>query len=128
MPCKQQCRTKITQKLPGSIVWRRCTGASGSSSSKSSGLSKLSRGFSLARRPVSDGASPSAVHYTLDFPQSSPSLSTGRSTASPTSESSTTAVQVHRGGSNPLSFLSSRRQGSTLTQSRPSVVYLTDPP
>ncbi len=45
--------------------------------------------------------------------------------ASPTSESSTTVVQVHRGGSNLL--LSSRRRGSTLTQSRPSVVYLTDP-
>ncbi len=52
----------------------------------------------------------------------------GRSTASPTSESSTTAVQVHRRGSNPLSSLSSRRRGSTLTQSRPSVVYHTDPP
>ena len=88
----------------------------------------LSRGFSSARRPVSDGASPFAVRYTLDFPQSSPVLSPGRSTASPTSESSTTAVQVHRGGSNPLSSLSSRRRGSNLTQSRLSVVYLTDPP
>ncbi len=99
----------------------------GRCSSKSSGFRWLSRGFSLARRPVSDGTSLPAVRYSLDFPQSSPSLSTRHSTASPTTESSTTAVHVHRGGSNPLSFLSSRRRGSTLTLSRTSVVYLTDP-
>ncbi len=34
---------------------------------KSSGLHGLSGGFSLARRPVSDGTSLSAVRYTLDF-------------------------------------------------------------
>ncbi len=40
------------------------------------------------------------------FPQSSPSLSAARSTASTTPEYSTTAFQVPRGGSNPLSLSS----------------------
>ncbi len=35
--------------------------------SKSSSLHRLSRGFSLDRRPVSNGTSLSAVHYILDF-------------------------------------------------------------
>ncbi len=53
-----------------------------------------------------DGTSRSAVRDILDFPQSIPvPLLLGRSTASPTTESSTTAVQVHRGGSNPLTSL-----------------------
>ena len=52
------------------FLWRRASaGASGSScvASKSSGLHAFSRGFSLARRPVSDGTSQSAVCYTQDF-------------------------------------------------------------
>ncbi len=36
------------------------------SASKSSGLRWLTRGFSLARRPASDGTSLFAVHYILD--------------------------------------------------------------
>ncbi len=66
------------------------------------------------------------------FPQSSPSLSAAHSMASPTPEYYTTAFQVHRGGSNPLSplFPSCPDAGglSSLSPgpSRPSV-YLTDP-
>ncbi len=101
--------------------------AASGSSSKSQGLRRLTRGFSSARCPVSDCTSRSTVRYTLDLPQSSSSLSAGRSTASPTTESSTTAVQVHCGGSNPLSFLSSRRRESTLTLSR-SVCRLSNRP
>ncbi len=75
--------------------------------SKSSGW--LSRGFVFGWlvAPSPDARSRSAVRYILDLPQSSPSLSAGRSTASPTPEYSTTVFQVHRGGSNP-SRLSSR--------------------
>ena len=66
------------------------------------------------------------------FPQSSPSLQTGCSMAFPTPEYSTTVFQVHLWGSTPISFLSSRRRGYTLNQSRGggshlSVSYLTDP-
>ncbi len=96
--------------------------------SKSSGLSKLSRGFSLARRPVSDGTPLSVVRYILDcLSRARPSLWDAprpplllsllqrwfRSTVG-------AAIFYH--------LLPSRRRGSTLTQSRPSVVYLTDPP
>ncbi len=79
-------------------------------SSKSPGLSKLSRGFSGWLVAPSLTTHPrSAVRYILDLPQSSPSLPMERSTASPTPESSTTVFQVHCGGSNPLSSLSLSR-------------------
>ncbi len=76
--------------------------------SKSRGLSLLSRGFGWLVAPTPAAArSRPAVRYFLDFPRSSPSLSAARSTASPTPEYSTTAFQVHRGGSNPrVLFLS----------------------
>ncbi len=66
----------------------------------------------------------SAVRYILDFPQSSPSLSTERFTASPTPESSTTVFQVHRGGSNPLSSLSLVPTSGVYLQSVPGLVCL----
>ena len=80
--------------------------------------------FWLARCPVSDCTSRSATRYILDFPQSSPSFPTKHSTASPTHEYSTMVFQVHRGGSNPMSSLSSRRRGYTVNQSRLSLVCL----
>ena len=52
----------------------------------------------------------------------------GCSTAFLTAESSTTVGRVHCGGSDPLSSLFSRRQGSTVNQSRQFFVSLTDPP
>ena len=62
---------------------------------ESSGLHRLSRGFS---RLV-------ALSSTVFPGPLSSGLPPGRSTASPTAESSTTVHQVHRGGSNPLSSL-----------------------
>ncbi len=100
---------------------------------KSRDLSLLSRGFGWLVAPyLASARSRPAVRYFLDFPQSSPSLSAARSTASPTPEYSTTAFQVHRGGSNPLSSLfpscSDAGDLSSLSPgpSRPSV-HLTDP-
>ncbi len=52
-------------RAPKARLWHHA-GASGCTSS-SSGLHRLSRGFSLARRPVSDCTSLSAVRYTLDY-------------------------------------------------------------
>ena len=94
----------------------------------SSGLSKLSRGFLFGSSAQLRWRVPLPGPLYSGLPQPSPSLSPGCSTASPTAESSTTVGQVHRGGSNSLSSLLSRRRGSTLTQSRQSVVYLTNPP
>ncbi len=94
-----------------SILWRPLIGASLSSwcVEVSRGLSLLSRGFRLvAPSPPAAARSRPAVRYILDVPQSSPSLSAARSTASPTPEYSTTAFQVHRGGSNPLVLSLSR--------------------
>ena len=68
-------------------------------SSKSRG--RLSSGFVFGWlvAPSSPTArSRYAVRYILDLPQSSPSLPTERSTASPTPEYSTMVFQVHRGG------------------------------
>ncbi len=100
---------------------------------RSLGASRMSRGFVwlIAPSPAAARSRP-AVHYFLDFPQSSPSLSAARSMASPTPEYSTTAFQVHRGGSNPLLYLLSSLHVPTpgvcprSVPVRPSV-YLTDP-
>ncbi len=94
----------------------------------SSGLLRLSTGFLFGLSAQLRRCVPLPGPLYSGLPQSSPSLSQGRSTASPSAESSTTVVQVQRGGNNPLSSLLSRRRGSTLTLSRQSVVYLTDPP
>ncbi len=109
-----------------SLLWRYCVRVR---ASKSSGLRRLSMGFSLARCPVSDGTSLSAIRYTLDFPQSSLS-SAGRSTASPTTESSTTVVQVHCGRGQQSSVFLLVPTSGIYPHSVPvsSVVYLTDPP
>ncbi len=104
-------------------------GASGSSSpSKSRGLSRLSRGFGwlVSPSPMAARSRP-AVRYFLDFPQSSPSLSAARSTASPTPEYSTTVFQVHRGGSNPLFPLFPSCPDAGGPSSLSPSVYLTDP-
>ncbi len=99
--------SRISRTSPQSALLRRpCAGvSSGSVSSKSSGLYRLSMGFSSARRPVSYGTSLSTVRYTLDFLSRARPSSPVCSTASPTAESSTMVGQVHRGGSNPLSSL-----------------------
>ncbi len=105
----------------------------GRRASKSRGLSRSSRGVGwlVAPSPAAARSRP-AVHYILDFPQSSPSLSATRSTASPTTEYSTTAFQVPLGGSNPLfSLFPSCPDAGGLSSlspgpSRPSA-YLTDP-
>ncbi len=104
------------------ILWRASRGASGCVVRRRSLGASLSclGGFGSSPRSSPAARSWPAVRYFLDFPQSSPSLSAARSTASPTPEYSTTAFQVHRGGSNPLSplFPSSRRRGSVFDQSR----------
>ncbi len=102
---------------------------------QSLGASLMSRGFSRLVSPFvsGDGTVPgprSVILWTC--PQSSPSLSSARSTASPTPEYSTTAFQVPRGGSNPpLSSLppppdAGGPSSNSPGPSRPSV-YLTDP-
>ena len=97
------------------MMWRpRVVRASGSSSSRS-GLRKLSRGFSVARRPSPDASlSGSVVFWTASVEPVSlwnaPRLFLLR-------ESSTTVGRVHCGGSDPLSSLLSRRRGSTLSLS-----------
>ncbi len=85
-------------------------------------------GLSLARHPVSNGTSLSAVCYTLDFPQSSQSLFSRYTPRLPLLLSLLQRQFRSTAGSAILYLLlSSRHRGSTLTQSRPSVVYLTDP-
>ncbi len=116
-------------------MWHPCAGVSGCV--RRSLGAWLSRGivFSWLIAPSSHTArSRSAVHYILDLPQSSPSLSMERSTASPTPEYSTTVFQVHHGGSNLLSSFPSRRRGYTLNPSRRSrlsisllSLFLSDP-
>ncbi len=107
-------------------------GASGSSCVKvSRGLCRLGDfRWLVAPSPPPVPGPRSVIFWTC--PQSSPSLSAARSTASPTPEYSTTAFQVHRGGSNPPSSSPLIPMPGVRLQTVPVrpvclSVYLTDP-